>query len=319
MRNPTKLGILLAVTSVCVTCSQSSGSGSESNFLCKTDSDCPRGACINGICDPEAVPAATPLQLGDASVVEADSQGIPSDGSAALADGLMSSPDATTQSDGAFSACWAAHGSACNPLTNEPCRGELGEVCQLTDTGLACNQVGAGSPWRGDGCSVFRGTPCGPGLHCVLGDYGETCREFCCTHSDCSDIGSTCQPLSGTASLGTCTLPAGHFLGSVCGVRDPFPCTPFGDMSRCEEPGTSCQLAAVDGGTTLACLPWYSVVGEAQPCGPASSGEVCETGTYCSPTTNVCRRSCCNNSFCFSGQTCHALAPADLGSFGYCE
>ena len=320
MRNLTKLGVLLAVVSACVTCSRGSGSGSESNFLCRTDADCPRGACIDGVCDPEAVPAATPLQLDDASVVEAgNNPGIIRDGSGALADALTRSPDASAQSDGAVSACWAAHGSACNPLTNEPCNGAAGEVCRLTETGLACEQVGMSSPWRGDGCSLAKGPLCGPGLHCTpdIPSNSEICRELCCADSDCSDVGSTCQPLSRVATLGTCTLPPGEFLGSACGVRDPVQCMPIGDRSRGCDSGTTCKPTASDAGWALACMPWFNLAAVGFPCDPSVNS--CEVGTYCSPVTNVCRSMCCSDSGCAGGQTCHAFDPASLGSLGYCE
>ena len=59
--------LVAAAVAACTSCSGDSGSGSESNFLCTTDADCPRGACVNKICDPDAVPASSMLDASDAT------------------------------------------------------------------------------------------------------------------------------------------------------------------------------------------------------------------------------------------------------------
>jgi hypothetical protein len=91
---------------------------------------------------------------------------------------------------------------ACNPITNEGCKSELGEACDVVGGAFVCVSQTHGSPLcSGCGATGF----CGPGATC----YGALCAEYCCTDDDCG--GGTCSaavplPLPG---VGICVQAGG--------------------------------------------------------------------------------------------------------------
>lgn len=78
--------------------------------------------------------------------------------------------------------CWNAASIDCNPMTNDGCRPEWGEACDLgLNETLHC-QAEPNDVALGGTCDNRAGPFCQPGLRC---GSGGTCNVYCCLDSDC--------------------------------------------------------------------------------------------------------------------------------------
>lgn len=218
---------------------------------CVTDAD-----CLFCFLDPQADPEQC-AELNDAysQLVACRDDACPSVCSIIGCDPPVQAPSAGS--------CLPA--AECNLVTNAGCDAASGEVCSLTQSGIACDPTGG----QVAACGVCSDAACGPGSGCFVPCDGcdPVCIQYCCEDADCGpdlcakgllpdpDIGlclaaplevpceggaadGTCDPKKETCGCADCTttafcVPGQCTTDGACTIDDSCVCPDCDETATC--------------------------------------------------------------------------------------
>lgn len=146
------------------------------------------------------------------------------------------------QSDKCYQACTF---NACNPVSNNECKGTSGSACDLaSDGGFLCFE----GPFNTGKCGEACGTDnfCEGGYTCIE----KKCARYCCADSDCGPSG-TCSKTAGHPDVGVCLQKGNQ--QPVCqglAANPTSSCSPVDDLT----PGGSCGAIFPDSDACGTCM-----------------------------------------------------------------
>ena len=185
------------------------------------------------------------------------------------------------------------------------CGCPTGQVCypSSTTSAMAC--------FKAD--NLAEGADCTDGSTCLagLGCFGNICKRYCSSDSDCPSVGGVQNCMQTTWSSDNTSIAGVKVCERIC---DPaHPQSPTAPLLSCPT-GFSCS-SSTDGAS-------YCFVAAPLATGSTCTDDVdCAIGYYCAKSGS-CNRYCLSNSDCSSGTTCRfTWSPSEYaGSImvGYC-
>jgi len=193
-------------------------------------------------------------------------------------------------------------GGECTQLP--ACGCASGKVCYPSSTTHTMACVAGNNIAEGADCSS--GLSCQPGFGC----FGETCKRYCTSNSDCPAVAGLQNCLQTTWSDDSTSILGVKVCGRLC---DPaHPQSPTAPLLACPA-GFNCQTSP----TGLSFCFLASPLPAGSTC---TTAEDCMPGYYCT-VGGACNKYCLANADCPGAQTCKSFSSTSMAgtfSVGYC-